>query len=202
MLRNKASENNFSSKLLFTKQQLKLPRNSTTLNYLGAIDKAIKLSFFTILIRAFRDWPNGFHSIASPCFHAVRIVSKFIGDFPIYKKSILLNILSNTLHILLHSETQITIFYLLLFAFSRFHLLHQSLSFVVTRCTTHCHSLYHHSLSLVVTRLSFYKRSFFHRILTSCAKSNTRVAVGMTPNCSARYELTFRVSFCLLNNLF
>ena len=47
-----------------------------------------------------------------------------------------------------------------------------SLSFVVTRCTTRCHSLYHslslvnircHSLSLVVTgcttRLSFYKRS-------------------------------------------
>ena len=37
-----------------------------------------------------------------------------------------------------------------------------SLSFVVTRCTTRCHSLYH-SLSLVITlcttRLSFYKRS-------------------------------------------
>ena len=41
---------------------------------------------------------------------------------------------------------------------------------------------------------------FFHRILTSCAKSNTRIAMGMTPNCSARPELTFPVPFYLLNN--
>ena len=39
----------------------------------------------------------------------------------------------------------------------------------------------------------------FHSILTSYAKSNTRVAIGMTPNCSERYELTFHVSFFLNN---
>ena len=32
------------------------------------------------------------------------------------------------------------------------------------------------------------------------AKSNTRVATGTKPNCSAIYELTFRISFYLLNN--
>ena len=45
--------------------------NSTALNYLGASDKAIKLSFFSILMRAFRYWLNELHSFASPCFHAV-----------------------------------------------------------------------------------------------------------------------------------
>ena len=30
----------------------------------------------------------------------------------------------------------------------------------------------------------------FPGILTSCTQSNTSVAIGMTPNCSARYELT------------
>ena len=40
----------------------------------------------------------------------------------------------------------------------------------------------------------------FHSILTSSARSNTRVAMGMTPNYSARYELTFCISFYLLNN--
>ena len=52
------------------------------LNYLGASDKAIKISFFPILMRAFPNWPNELHSIsgskntASPCFHAVSFVSK------------------------------------------------------------------------------------------------------------------------------
>ena len=40
----------------------------------------------------------------------------------------------------------------------------------------------------------------FRNILTSCAKSNTRVAMGMTPSCSAQYELVLRVLFYLLNN--
>ena len=38
----------------------------------------------------------------------------------------------------------------------------------------------------------------FHSVLISCAKSNTRIAMGMTPNCSARYEITFRVLLYLL----
>ena len=75
----------FSLVYYISKQPLKLPRNSSALNYLGASDKAIKLSFFPILMRAFRNWPNKFHSIASPCFHTVSFVSKFIGNFPIYK---------------------------------------------------------------------------------------------------------------------
>ena len=41
---------------------------------------------------------------------------------------------------------------------------------------------------------------FFHSILTSYTKSNTHVAMGMTPNYSAIYELTFRITFYLLNN--
>ena len=40
----------------------------------------------------------------------------------------------------------------------------------------------------------------FHSILPSRVKNNIRVAMGMTSNCSARYELTFHVSFYLLNN--
>ena len=40
----------------------------------------------------------------------------------------------------------------------------------------------------------------FHSILTSFVKGNTPVAVGMTPNCLARYELTFSVSFYFWNN--
>ena len=94
------------------------------------------------------------------------------------------------MHILLHSETKITLFYLLLFAFVRFHLLYHSLLFnivcyhslslVVSLVVIRCHSLslfvplvvtarcqsFYHPLSLVVTRcatrLCFYKRSFFH----------------------------------------
>ena len=53
----------------------KLPRHLTALNYLGASDKAMKLSFFSILMRAFGNCPNEFHSIMSPCFHAVSFVS-------------------------------------------------------------------------------------------------------------------------------
>ena len=47
------------------------------LNYSGAIEKAVKLSFFRILMRTFRNWPNELHSISgsknitSLCFHAV-----------------------------------------------------------------------------------------------------------------------------------
>ena len=40
---------------------------------------------------------------------------------------------------------------------------------------------------------------FFHNILILCANLNTCFAMGMTPNCSARYELTFSISFYLLN---
>ena len=42
---------------------------------------------------------------------------------------------------------------------------------------------------------------FFYIILTSCAKSNTRVEMGVTPNYLAKYDLTFRVPFYLLNKL-
>ena len=78
------------------------------------------------------------------------------------------------LNILFHSETKVTLSYLLSLAFTRFHLLYHWLWFVVTRChslsfvvpfvVTCCHLLYH-SLSFFVTRchsmytrLSFYKR--------------------------------------------
>ena len=40
---------------------------------------------------------------------------------------------------------------------------------------------------------------FFHIILTSFAKKNTRVAIEITPNGSARYELTFSISSYFLN---
>ena len=46
------------------------------LNYLGASEKAIKLLFFPILMRAFRNWPNEFHSIASPCFCMTRCITR------------------------------------------------------------------------------------------------------------------------------
>ena len=75
----------FSLVYYISKQPLKLPRNSSALNYLGASDKAIKLSFFPAIMRAFRNWAKEFLSIASPCFHVVSFVSKFIGNFPIYK---------------------------------------------------------------------------------------------------------------------
>ena len=64
------------------KQPLKFPRNWTAFNYLDASDKVIKLSLFPILMRAFWNWPNEFHSISgsktivSPCFHAVSFVYK------------------------------------------------------------------------------------------------------------------------------
>ena len=55
---------------------------------------------------------------------------------------------------------------------------------------------------LVAQKLKYLRKKFsdfFHGILSSYAKSNTSVAMGITPNCSARYELTFRISFNLLN---
>ena len=62
------------------------------------------------------------------------------------------------LYMFFYSETKITHFYLLSFAFIRFHLLYHSLSFaVVTRCcslsfvATRCHSL-HHALPLALIR--------------------------------------------------
>ena len=108
----------------------------------------------------------------------------------------------------------------------RCHLIYHSLSFVVTRChllsfvvtlvvillsilVIRCHSLpfvapfdvipSSRVVARCTTHLSFYKRSLFHSILTSCAKSNPPVAMGMMSNCLARYELTFRVSFYLIS---
>ena len=54
------------------------------------------------------------------------------------------------------------------------------------------------NFKLIYVRIKFYC-FFFHSILTSYAKSNTRFAMGMTPYCSARYELTFRIWFHFLN---
>ena len=54
---------------------------------------------------------------------------------------------SYTLHILFHSESKITLFYLLSFDFILFQLLYHSLWFVMTRFITRCHLL-----PLVVTR--------------------------------------------------
>ena len=59
---------------------LKLPKNLTSLNHLGASDKTIKLSFFPMFMRVFRNWPKEFHNIscskniASACFHAASFV--------------------------------------------------------------------------------------------------------------------------------
>ena len=47
-----------------------------------------------------------------------------------------------------------------------------------------------------------YLRIKFYSLFTSCAKSNTYVSMGMMPNCSARYEVTFCVSFYFLCNQF
>ena len=104
-----------------------MPRNSTAVNYLGANDEAIKLSLFPILMRAFQNWLNELHSIASSCFHVVSFLNKSIRNFPIYKQSISL----------FHS--------LLSFVFicctTRCHSLSLVVSLVVICC---------HSLSLVV----------------------------------------------------
>ena len=54
---------------------------------------------------------------------------------------------SYILHILFHSETKITLFYLFLFAFIWFYLLYNSLLSAVIRY----HSLYYYSLSLIVS---------------------------------------------------
>ena len=40
---------------------------------------------------------------------------------------------------------------------------------------------------------------FSQSIMTSYAKSNSLVAMGMMPNCPARYALTFRISFYFSN---
>ena len=148
-------ESIFSSKVII------IPNNrykclEIQLNYLGASDKAIKFSFFPILMRAFRNWPKEFINVASPCFHAVSFVSNLIGNFQFINNLCSWICCSYTLHILFHSETKITPFCLLLFAFIRFHFLYHSLSFVVTRCTTYCHSLYH-SLLFVVTRCTTHR---------------------------------------------
>ena len=45
---------------------LKLSRNSATLNFLGAGDKAIKLFSCLIVMRALRNGPNEIHCIPGP----------------------------------------------------------------------------------------------------------------------------------------
>ena len=50
------------------------------LNYLGSSDKPIKFSFFPILMRAFRNWPNELHSI----FGSKNIVAPFFMQFPLF----------------------------------------------------------------------------------------------------------------------
>ena len=58
------------------------------------------------------------------------------------------------------------------------------------------------NVKLKYLRIKFYSLFTSCAILTSCAKSNTCVSMGMMPNCSARYELTFCVSFYFLCNQF
>ena len=77
------------------------------------------------------------------------------------------------MRILFYSETKITLFYLLSFAFIRFHLLHHSSSFVVilyhllyhslSLVVIRCHSLYL-SLSLVVIRYTIRCHSLCHSL--------------------------------------
>ena len=60
-------------------------------------------------------------------------------------------------------KLKITLFYLLSSAVICCNSLYQSMSFVVTCCTTRCNSMYQlfsHVVTLCTTRLSFYKRSF------------------------------------------
>ena len=57
---------------------------------------------------------------------------------------------SYTLHILFHCETKFTLFYLLSFAFIRFHSLHHSLPPVVPLVVIRCHLLYHSLLFIVI----------------------------------------------------
>ena len=111
---------------------------------------------------AFRNWPDEFLSIASPCFHAVSFVSKFIYYIYVIYIAEYVVVIHCIYCFILKSKSLCFSFIYLPFVttrcITRFHSLYHSLSFVVTRC----HSLYH-SLSFVVnrctTRLSFYKRS-------------------------------------------
>ena len=89
---------------------------------------------------AFRNWPNEFLSIESPCFHAVSFVSKFI--YRIYIIYIAEYVVVHC--ILFHSKTKITLFYL---SAIRYHSLYYSFSFFVSLVVIRCHSL-----SLVVIR--------------------------------------------------
>ena len=81
------------------------------------------------------------------------------------------------------------------------HSLCHRLSFVVTRY----HSLYHsmsfvrHALSLDVPLISLFINDRFFIAFDLLCQKNPRVAMGMIPNCSARYELTYRVSFYLIS---
>ena len=124
---------------------------------------------------AFRNWSNEFLSIASPCFHAVSFVSKFIYYIYIIYIAEYVVVIHCIYCFILKPKWPFFIYlpFVTTRSMTRFHSLYHSLhslSLVVTRC----HSLYH-SLSFVVnrctTRLSFYKRSirefffFFSKIV-------------------------------------
>ena len=54
----------------------KLPGHLTALNYLGASDKAMKLSFFPTLMRAFGNCPN-FTALRHIAFMQFSLLAKF-----------------------------------------------------------------------------------------------------------------------------
>ena len=72
----------FGLKGIILPKTLKLPRNSTVLDFLGASDKTIKFLSCLILIRVLQNVSKEFHSIygsvntASSRFHAVSFVCK------------------------------------------------------------------------------------------------------------------------------
>ena len=116
------------------------------------------------------------------------------------------------MHILFHSETKITIFYLLSFAFICFHLLYHSLSFVAILC----HSLYHllslvvirwHSLSFVVARCTSRCRSLYHSsFVDTCCYSLSFVVPFVVPLvvtwCTTRHRLTSHMKITKIKELF
>ena len=150
---NQSSCKHFQFKSYYiTKQPLKLPRNSTGLSYLGVSDKAIKLSFFPILMRDFRNW------------HCVTLFScSFFCSYTLHILLLSANICSQGPVSALNSRgSPQSLKDSLQNEWLSSSFIQKKRKNVVTRCTTRCHSLCH-SLSLVVTRctrLSFYKQSF------------------------------------------
>ena len=89
----------------------------------------------------------------------------YVINFPIMNNLYSWIYCSYTLHILFHSKTNTTLFYLLSLAFIRFYLLYHSLSFVVMRYQLFSLTVIRcHSLSLVVPLVATCFHSLYHSV--------------------------------------